>query len=134
MIEAVWPTAARPFFAQRLGNLPGRAGSAYDSLRFVVMRPWLTHQFLDSLHDLDAAIAIARLPWPDKLRARESLAPPFPAERQPGGTSARMGPGAEFIGAAMLRGDTRSHRTVWQWPCSLSSASAVLTEARCHPG
>jgi hypothetical protein len=122
MIGAVWPTTARPFFAQRLGSRGGSQDWSSDSLRFVVLRPWITHRFLWSLREIGAAIAIARKPWPYTLRTEKSLAPSGPADKPSWSDQFLMGvmmhngilvwrrPVAEILGPAM----TRAGRTLAQ--------------------
>ena len=122
MIGAVWPTTARPFFAQRLGNRGWARDWRANSATFVALRPWITARFLQSLHELDAAIAIAKQPWPDKLRAQDALKSGPPTERpsaparflvdvmQRTGILVWTHPAAEIIGPAM----TRAGRTLAQ--------------------
>jgi hypothetical protein len=52
---------------------PIRSG-ALATLRFVALRPWITHQFRKMLEPFDEAIATAKLPWPEKLDAADALA------------------------------------------------------------
>jgi hypothetical protein len=80
MIESVWPTTARPFFAQRLGT-PWRRQWSSESLMFVVLRPWTTHRFIGMLKELDRAIAIVREPWPEKLDREQLISGPPPGSR-----------------------------------------------------
>ena len=52
---------------------PIRSG-VMETLRFVALRPFITHQFRSMLQPLDEAIAVAKLPWPEKLDAADALA------------------------------------------------------------
>ncbi|PYR74212.1 MAG: hypothetical protein DMF86_18805 [Acidobacteria bacterium] len=119
MLEELWPTTGRPYFAQRLGYRPWYSRqSANRSLTFVILRPWLTHRFVSMLDEFDAAIAIAREGWPEKLRDRQALTPGVPINletRPPAprswidrmqmltGVPVAIKPGTALLGAMLLR-------------------------------
>lgn len=51
-----------------------RARGIVESVMFVAVRPWVTHQMRVMLQPFDQAIEIARKPWPQKLDATEAFA------------------------------------------------------------
>jgi hypothetical protein len=68
IIGGVWPTMGRPFFAQRIGSNRTRWQDwPPGSLSFTILRPWITHEFLRGMREMDAEIATMRKPWPEKL-------------------------------------------------------------------
>ena len=143
MIESVWPTTARPFFAQRLGT-PWQRQWSNESLTFVALRPWITHQFIARLKELDRAIAIAREGWPDKLSHELLNSGSSPAVHQamtpmPGWVSrvmSRSGVGLLVPPAGeMISGGTisRAGRTLAQNRTSVA-ALAIERWRRAHGG
>jgi hypothetical protein len=78
LIGGVWDTSSRPYFAQRIHST--WRGQMPTSLEFVVLRPWMTHRLLRTLHEIDAMIDLARRPWPEKLRLAQSSEAQSPAK------------------------------------------------------
>jgi hypothetical protein len=83
MLESLWPhSSGRPSWVQRVGPTRGPAPAS-----FVLLRPWLTHQAIATLQRFDDAIALARQPWPQKLKAIEEWQQKNPpVARQPFGS------------------------------------------------
>lgn len=79
-IETTWPTTAMPHFSQRLMSRGrGVRGWTDDSIPYILLRPWITSRFRRYLTAMDAAIRLARLPFPARLTDAEQRHPDMPA-------------------------------------------------------
>jgi hypothetical protein len=133
MLESLWPYSLdRPSWVQRVGPTRGPAPAG-----FVLLRPWLTHQAVAALQRFDDAIALARLPWPQKLKAIEEWRQQNPpVERQPFGSGSVL-PRWEFGYSAALTGLDRDLTLAGERLAANRVAVAALAVERyrrSHPG
>jgi hypothetical protein len=84
---------------------PIRSG-VMETFRFVALRPFITHQFRRMLQPIDEAIAVATLPWPEKLDAADALARKYSIDPQrrtfPKSFISQLGMFPRFLGPANL--------------------------------
>ncbi|HEY7057017.1 MAG TPA: hypothetical protein VH458_10850 [Vicinamibacterales bacterium] len=87
MLESAWPHSyGRASWVQRLA-INGLRRRGFDPVWFL-LRPWLTRSFIAMIDTLQAEIAIARQPWPQKYEAVNRLRQQFPeGPRQPFGST-----------------------------------------------